>query len=499
MSEGVLLKLNTDEDSILALAEHLRSEKLLVLSDPAGKTLTCLESDSSSNDKSRYERMSIVLSRLNQARLPQGSKFMKELADSRRVRRFRNGTVSYPLIVLLRKLHILEDIIPLQTSRDLLQSSVRHVGWLSGSLEQREYHWYRIESYAGPHTSLYFRFMQTYTTWLLIPSIAAVLFEIIRPFSYVQFSPFFLGWSFAFLWLSWQPLRLRHAPDPSDVSPPQQLFAYPSETSRTAIYIRKAISILIFFIVGYLILIILFASLRVRWHLLDSRGELIGQIVYSLVQMIITSQFDMFTRLLATFEKHSDDLGFEKSRLQKSIVIRLISIFAFPIHLALTADNPFLILQNHLATTFTIKQVTSSVAEMLPWLAAGFSASKKKIKPWEGPVWNVNDEYLEMAVQFTTLMAFGFVFPLSFVFAFLNNVLEGHLDAEKLALSKRPLPTSVDVARIWIGAFNLLTVFAASLNLLLIARLGSGELAKLLIITVLIVRAGSYFVEMRVR
>ena len=490
VAEGVLLSLNVNDDLLNALAEHIRADGVVVLADPSRKRLTCMENESSEKDKSRYDRMCSVVSKLNLAKVKEGSDLEKKLIE------FAPRTKSlakFPLMVLLRKVGALDDLVPLQTNRELLHSSVSHVGWLSGSGALREVHLHRIASYAGPHVSLYFRFMQNYTTWLIIPAIISVVFELSDFTENVKLSPFLLGWGLGFLWLSWKPMRAENEPMNNKEEETQQLFAYHTDTSSFSRFVRSIFTWCLFCVYAVVCTVILFTSLRVRWHLIDPRGAMIGSVVYSAAQALLSLQCDFITRRLTSWEHHAEDAGYEKSRLRKAIAIRVILYFAFPIHLAITA--PFDVLRNFVSTTFTIKQVTQAITEMAPWMMTKLLPSKRHLSPAEGESWNVNDEYLEMAVQFASLLSFGFVFPLSFLFAFLNNVLEGHFDAEKLSISKRTLPINLDLAALWIDTFGFLTFFGAGVNLVLIARIGSVDLAKAVMITILALKIASFFLE----
>jgi len=56
-------------------------------------------------------------------------------------------------------------------------------------------------------------------------------------------------------------------------------------------------------------------------------------------------------------------------------------------------------------------------------------------------IYGTVDEYLEMCIQFSLLSLFGMIFPLSFIIAFIWDVMELQTDKHILIkFKKRPVP-----------------------------------------------------------
>jgi len=77
-------------------------------------------------------------------------------------------------------------------------------------------------------------------------------------------------------------------------------------------------------------------------------------------------------------------------------------------------------------------------------------------------------EYAEITTQYFLLLAFGPFLPLTALFAFLNTVVEFHLDIFKTSrLTKRPMP-SVDTMEVWVKVFSAISFVAGSINIFLL-------------------------------
>lgn len=86
------------------------------------------------------------------------------------------------------------------------------------------------------------------------------------------------------------------------------------------------------------------------------------------------------------------------------------------------------------------------------------------------------DDCLELALQFGLIMMFACAFPLTFAFAFLNNITEIRTDAVKLlTMFKRPVPRAAATVAAWLNIFQFLIVMSICTNCALLAWLYDQE------------------------
>ncbi|GAB2293423.1 hypothetical protein Dimus_027623 [Dionaea muscipula] len=86
------------------------------------------------------------------------------------------------------------------------------------------------------------------------------------------------------------------------------------------------------------------------------------------------------------------------------------------------------------------------------------------------------DDFLELALQFGMIMMFACAFPLAFVFAAVNNIMEIKTDALKLlTMLKRPVPRSTVTIGAWLNIFQFLIVLSICTNCVLLVCLYDAE------------------------
>lgn len=86
------------------------------------------------------------------------------------------------------------------------------------------------------------------------------------------------------------------------------------------------------------------------------------------------------------------------------------------------------------------------------------------------------DDFLELTLQFGMIMMFACAFPLAFVFAAVNNIMEIRTDALKLlTIFKRPVPRSTATIGAWLSIFQFLIVLSICTNCALLVCLYDAE------------------------
>ncbi|ORX58560.1 DUF590-domain-containing protein [Piromyces finnis] len=86
-------------------------------------------------------------------------------------------------------------------------------------------------------------------------------------------------------------------------------------------------------------------------------------------------------------------------------------------------------------------------------------------KEMELPIYDVNDDYSEMVVQFGYVSLFSIVWPLGSVISFINNWVELRSDAVKMCINyRRPYPQRSENIGPWIGILSLLSWLSSLTN-----------------------------------
>jgi len=86
-------------------------------------------------------------------------------------------------------------------------------------------------------------------------------------------------------------------------------------------------------------------------------------------------------------------------------------------------------------------------------------------KEMELPIYDVNDDYSEMVVQFGYVSLFSIVWPLGAVISFINNWIELRSDAVKMCINyRRPYPQRSENIGPWLGILSLLSWLSSLTN-----------------------------------
>lgn len=86
------------------------------------------------------------------------------------------------------------------------------------------------------------------------------------------------------------------------------------------------------------------------------------------------------------------------------------------------------------------------------------------------------DDFLELTLQFGMIMMFACAFPLTFLFAVVNNIMEMRTDALKLlVMHRRPVPRAAATIGAWLNIFQFLIVMSICTNCVLLVCLYDAE------------------------
>ncbi|KAF9579680.1 hypothetical protein BGW38_003964, partial [Lunasporangiospora selenospora] len=97
--------------------------------------------------------------------------------------------------------------------------------------------------------------------------------------------------------------------------------------------------------------------------------------------------------------------------------------------------------------------------------AAATRFLKRVQKQSELPVYDVNEDYAEMVLQFGYVSLFSVIWPLTGLCAFINNWIELRSDAAKICYNaRRPIPSRTDTIGPWLDNLQLITWFSSITN-----------------------------------
>ncbi|EEQ99781.1 conserved hypothetical protein [Perkinsus marinus ATCC 50983] len=200
---------------------------------------------------------------------------------------------------------------------------------------------------------------------------------------------------------------------------------------------------------------------------------MIVSVLFSLLRLLVSSAFAKLASWLTRIERHVDDRNFMTSEASKVIIFEVFNVFVPPIWMAFVISD-FNRLSREVTVMFTTRQVVSALTEAVPTLLARLMTKRKHLAPLtaaaqhELPEWGLWREYLEMAIQLAQLVAFGPLFPIAFILAYMNNLVEFSLDAIKLNSSRRPYPRKEAMGSFWANVFNGMVLFGASINVFIL-------------------------------
>ncbi|CCI44039.1 unnamed protein product [Albugo candida] len=374
-----------------------------------------------------------------------------------------------------------------------------------------------IKVYFGNEIGFYFAFLDTFSRWLLIPSILGVLVTFLDSFyaSYVRalYSIIITSWATGFLkfWKrrestlrsTWNIRNTEQMLEEQERSgfwgemkydPVQEEhFTFFSSMERMKRYIGTT-AVLLTSLSGLFLLTYVYFSFQywseaqfTKYNGWDGNWEylqILPSISYSLVVWLLDSKYIQLASILTNYENHRTDTDFSNALVLKLSCFYFVNNFASLFYLAFWAQDMER-LEQTLSWMLITRQFLSNMSEVLvPYLTAEsrfFSAktSQSSTKDIENaqveaellyPVYEGTfDDYLELFVQFGQITLFASAFPLAAFCCLLNNIMEIRTDAFKLCLSyRRPWRNTSSGIGAWFLAFDAIGYLSLVTNCALI-------------------------------
>jgi len=340
--------------------------------------------------------------------------------------------------------------------------------------------------YYGPQIGLYFGWLNNYTVWLLLPSFAGMitfyhqyLTNTIDSTFMPYFAIFVCIWGTCFLEFSRRKcaeLSFRwHSFGIEDVEIEKELAKSISDDNPTQPF-RLALS---FCCTAFLIMVMLYLMLHYMHenahaeeiYGVDSLWKHYPMFINSLLPLISPIIFDPIARFLNELEAHSTKAEAENYLILKKFPLQFVNRYSGLLYLTfwkrdLAKVRELLFLSlffgaiiNNAIELFPpyLRQiskfinekrspqepVTNSVAISIPDASNCTTISDKDaIKIIEDELsyqdYDIDEDYLEMVIQFGYVTMFAVAFPLTPIFAIVNNYFEFYVDFRKLSNCQRP-------------------------------------------------------------
>ncbi|XP_057828563.2 anoctamin-like protein Os01g0706700 isoform X2 [Cryptomeria japonica] len=436
-----------------------------------------------------------------------------------------------PLIERLQIEGIVKEVFPLHDENqrnELLQKWAYN--WMDLTSQPID----AIYSYFGAKVATYFSFLGMYTKWILFPSVLGIFFHSVNFGSWrvVVLSIFFMIvilWSVLFLQF-WRrknaKLLLRwNTSHSGNVEPGSRSYAseqhalsqltpggviigpnnMPPNEQRTTLQRHewhenfKSLRNNVIVIAGILCLQLPFELAYAHFnHIIHSQiWKYALTVLYVLtIQYYMKFGGNIAERLVKTQHHNS------KEARADCLVYKVFGLYFMQYYIGLFYHAFFRrdikLLRTFLIQRLIVSQVLSNVVENLgPYVKYHYTKyfaikrerkghfpqhtsriEKEYMKPsytasvGEGMEDGLFDDFLELALQFGMVTMFACAFPLVFVFAAVNNLMEIRTDSLKLlALLRRPIPRAASSIGAWLNIFEFLGVIAICSNCALLVCL----------------------------
>ncbi|GAB6018699.1 Anoctamin-7 [Chamberlinius hualienensis] len=248
----------------------------------------------------------------------------------------------------------------------------------------------------------------------------------------------------------------------------------------------------------------LFQNPNTRSHA-DLVSNLTGSVVQLIIILILGKVYEKIAQIITDWEMHRTESQYEDNLTFKVFIFQFVNFYSAVFYIAFfkgrfsgypghynsilglrpevcNAGGCLVELAQQLAVIMIGKQVINNTVEVLiPKIKSffhrrRFKTAKNTLKSrWEEdyellPYEGLFEEYLEMIIQFGFITIFVAAFPLAPLFAFLNNIVELRLDAQKLICeTRRVVAHRAQNIGIWFTILEFLSHIAVISNAFLIA------------------------------
>ncbi|CAM9695456.1 unnamed protein product, partial [Ectocarpus sp. 13 AM-2016] len=250
-----------------------------------------------------------------------------------------------------------------------------------------------------------------------------------------------------------------------------------------------------------IILAVMYAVIRAMLYciwLSDHAVEVYGEesylqyyplVLYSIVPLVASTLYTFLAKALNNFEEHPTLVRKKNAFVIKMFVFQFVNSYCSLLYVGFWLRD-LKRLRQLLMTMMMVKQFIGQLVEKYqPVIALWMKNRNLKKNPPKDPVMlvkhtgtispeelfeetktevaDVEEDYLEMVLQFGYVSMFAVVFPLAPLFAYINNIWEFKLDLSQLVKTRRPKTHAESSIGAWQLCLEMVGVVACLTNLLL--------------------------------
>eukprot|EP00903_Cladosiphon_okamuranus_P007574 g7348.t1 len=221
----------------------------------------------------------------------------------------------------------------------------------------------------------------------------------------------------------------------------------------------------------------------------DSYLQYYPLVLYSVVPLVAATLYTFLAKALNEFEEHPTTVRKKNALVIKMFVFQFVNSYACLLYVGFWLRD-LRRLRQLLMTMMMIKQFIGQLVEKYqPMVMLWLKSRKLKKNPPTEPTYlvkhtgtinpeelaeemktemaDVEEDYLEMVLQFGYISMFAVVFPLAPLLAYINNLWEFKLDLSQLVETRRPQSHAESSIGAWQLCLEMVGVVACLTNLLL--------------------------------
>ena len=355
----------------------------------------------------------------------------------------------------------------------------------------------KMKEYYGSKISLYFSWAHYYSQWLLFLGLYGIYLQLgpsIFPYLSPSTSPQSLMINFGLILPIWCTCFIEFW---------KRKRAYLSDKWKTSFddkkeflesisksigqridgrFLSRTVSLLVVVLILLVLLVIMIYFIDLQDHAeelygTDSYKKYLVTFVYSCIPALFTPVFSAITKILVEFENHSSKVDAENHRIYKMFALQFINRFSMLFYITFYLQD-----MDRLRTTLQSLLINSQLVELI---VEAMPLLVSRVKSWCGrmskssedvmsgfdlqkPVYDLQQGYLLLLVQFGYVTMFSAAFPLAPILACAFTFSKVRIDFLRLEESRRPLIEERSTLNAWVECLHLISFISVITNCFLL-------------------------------
>ncbi|CAM9477388.1 unnamed protein product, partial [Ectocarpus sp. 12 AP-2014] len=361
-----------------------------------------------------------------------------------------------------------------------------------------------VNSYFGPYIGIYFAWLRFYTKALLIPTLGGMFLFVDQMRTGSPDSPFLpifcvliMVWVALFLDV-WRrrnnEIAFRWGVDGVEDEELMRVQAAKKGNFKPNPAGKLCVTVPIILAVMYAVIRAMLYCIWLSDHAVEVYGEesylqYYPLVLHSIVPLVASTLYTFLAKALNNFEEHPTLVRKKNAFVIKMFVFQFVNSYCSLLYVGFWLRD-LKRLRQLLMTMMMVKQFIGQLVEKYqPVVALWMKNRNLKKNPPKDPVMlvkhtgtispeelfeetktevaDVEEDYLEMVLQFGYVSMFAVVFPLAPLFAYINNIWEFKLDLSQLVKTRRPKTHAESSIGAWQLCLEMVGVVACLTNLLL--------------------------------